>query len=689
MDNILKFDSINIELKTAFGSVMSLKHEFVFKTQSETGFFSMGFKFSLPESAVISGFEIKGGGFSVKSAAVSDNTESGNAAVCLTQLSSETYMLKMNEIPDISAGFSFIVKSTVIMKYDLGSYVVALPLYTVQDISRTEYRSDLEAVTSVNIRAEISGRAERVYSPTHSFDVSSAEKGVVLTSTVKSGGVYKLCVDKSPQKSSIGYICKKENDLFNRGYYCIYDIVLHGDGNRVENNSDMIFIMDITGGTEFAKNAVRLAVFEFVSSVDTQTRFMLSSLSGEIFSKNFQRSDSETRDRIKDRLKKADASGINSGINSDNIITEMLNIAQNADAQIIFITSSGLLSTEKELRDKIISSGIRFNIVSLAEELFSGSYEKLASAAGGTFGRIDPGHDFGSYAVGFLSAVGTQTVKNMTITQYAAGTYYMVPYKIDSYVFGTPITLSLGTETEYPDEFIFQGDGGFFKKIKIEEIQLLEKEEAVSRAFARLTLDELYKLMSRSDIAAESLTKLKKQAAALAAELNVLCPENKYSALVACNGKEAQGPLLLTLKYTYDDESKSAMPVFMDLGAFTVSQSERIINRALGALMFCVRLDGSITTPYEYKYRAKQEQTAYAYAAIKTAAERGHLKSVHEYDDVLAAAREYTEADGFDIERFPIVYDSLEVKAYNSIIESLDVKEISRLILTLICGFWM
>lgn len=679
MDNILNLESINIELKTAFGSVMSLRHEFVFKAQSETDFFSFKFKFSLPKSAVISGFEIKGNKFSVKSAAVSANIESGNAAVCLTQLSSETYMLELNEIPNINGGFSVIVESTVIMKYDLGSYVVALPLYTVYDSSSTESCPDRETVTNVNIRAVVSGQAERVYSPTHSFEISSGQTGVVITSSVKSGSVYKLCIDKPQQKSGIGYVCRKENDIFNRGYYCIYDIALQGDGNRIGNNSDIIFIMDITGGTEFAKNAVRSAVYEFVSSVDIRTRFMLSSLSGEKFSKDFQSSGSEVRNRLKSWLKTADSSDINAGI----IISEMLNAARSADAQIIFITSSDFLLTGKELRDKIVRSGICFNIVSLAEELFSGRYEQLAAATGGSFGKINFGHDFGSYAAGFLSAVGAQTVKNMTITQYAAGTYYMAPYKIDSYAIGTPITLALGTGTEYPDEFIFEGDGGFLRNIKIDEIELLEKGEAVSRAFARLTLDELYKHMSRLDIAPESLVKLKKQVANLAAELNVLCPENKYSAVVACNGKEAQRPFLVTLKYTYDDEFENAVPVFMDLGAFTASQSERIIKRALGALMLCVRLDGSITTPYEYKRRAKEEQTAYAYTAIKIAAELGYLKSVQEYDDVLVPAKRYIETGGFNIEQFPIVYDSLEVKAYNRIIESLDVKEISRLILTL------
>ena len=49
-------------------------------------------------------------------------------------------------------------------------------------------------------------------------------------------------------------------------------------------------------------------------------------------------------------------------------------------------------------------------------------------------------------------------------------------------------------------------------------------------AFARLALDGIYKLISRSDIAPETVIRFKKRAAQITKEMNVLSPENSCRA---------------------------------------------------------------------------------------------------------------------------------------------------------------
>lgn len=262
--------------------------------------------------------------------------------------------------------------------------------------------------------------------------------------------------------------------------------------------------------------------------------------------------------------------------------------------------------------------------------------------------------------------------ENLTISHASPGVFYMLPQKIGTLAEGTPVTVTLGTATQIPDSFELRADGGFRRSLKIKNI--IETEDAaVSRIFARECIEEMYRCILRGNAAPNSVIKLKASAAKLAADAGILCPENKCSAVIFAGGRELTGaPVRLTLRQNLHGVGESA--AFDDLRG---AAGKKLLEEALRALLCCVRADGSITSPFESSRRAAVEQTVYAAAAIRAAAAR-----YPEYRAVALKADEFLRSA--ESEMNAVIYGETDLINIVSDVERLDVRGISRLILSLL-----
>ncbi len=265
---------------------------------------------------------------------------------------------------------------------------------------------------------------------------------------------------------------------------------------------------------------------------------------------------------------------------------------------------------------------------------------------------------------------GLSGKKALAIREYAPGTFYMVP---QIYSGQYPLIITLGSETEFPDRF-YAESGGTEREIAIDEFVEVENKD-MARAFAARTIDAMYAMIgarSLGELSAESVIKLKKQAAELAFETGTLCAEN--SCVIEYGGNCGERTVTVSLW-----KQGPALPEsgrLSDTGFITAEQAEKIICAACAALLCCVRTDGSITDPAEENPRAAAEQTAYAAAALDS----------HGFPicaELSALADKFLSKSGVSRDVVPVVYDSLSLNHCGDILRRQSVREISRLILSI------
>ncbi len=264
-----------------------------------------------------------------------------------------------------------------------------------------------------------------------------------------------------------------------------------------------------------------------------------------------------------------------------------------------------------------------------------------------------------------------ESEKALAIREYAPGTFYMVP---QIYRGQYPLIITLGSETAFPDRFYAEGEGSE-RGIAIDEFVEVDNKD-MARAFAARTIDAMYAMIGArglEKLRAESVIKLKKQAAALAFETETLCPENSCVIEYGDHGGEGAVTVSLWREGTSLPESGE----LSDTGFITAAQAEEIIFAACAALLRCVRTDGSIADPAEENPRAAAEQTAYAAAALDSLADRFPVCA-----GLSALACEFLSRNGMSRGVVPVVYDSLSLNHCGDILRRQSVREISRLILS-------
>ncbi len=267
---------------------------------------------------------------------------------------------------------------------------------------------------------------------------------------------------------------------------------------------------------------------------------------------------------------------------------------------------------------------------------------------------------------------------HISIREYSHGTYYMVPRELDGLKKDEPITVTLGSQISYPEKFYLE-HGGAETEVPIDKITQIGSPGA-AHAFACRTINEMYKYIRQNTLAPESVIRLKKQAARLAAETGVLCPENR------CVISFSEGDIRAA-RISLAGGSEAGRPRLggglSDPKSMTFARARELAEAAVRALMCCLRTDGSFTTPYTYSARAAAEQSAYAAAAL-----RAVEKTFPEYAAAAESAESFARTNGIDPENIPVVFDRGEYLYSSEILDSLDVKRVSRLILSLKTGLW-
>ncbi len=261
--------------------------------------------------------------------------------------------------------------------------------------------------------------------------------------------------------------------------------------------------------------------------------------------------------------------------------------------------------------------------------------------------------------------------KALAIREYAPGTFYMVPR---IYRGQYPLIITLGSETAFPDRFYAEG-GGAEREIVIDEFIKVNNKE-MARAFAARTIDAMYGMIgarSLGELSAESVIKLKKQAAALAFETETLCPENSCVIEYAGSGVPEK---TVTVSMWREGIALPGRGALSDTGFTTAAQAEKIVRAACAALLQCVRTDGSIADPGEENPRAAAAQTAYAAAALDSLRFTACA-------ELSAIACEFLSKNGMSRDVVPVVYDSLSLNHCGDILRRQSVREISRLILSI------
>ncbi len=284
-----------------------------------------------------------------------------------------------------------------------------------------------------------------------------------------------------------------------------------------------------------------------------------------------------------------------------------------------------------------------------------------------------PGAAFGREIHCLYRIMPAFDAENITVTHAAPGVFYMLPQKIRTLEKGTPVTVTLGTATQIPYSFELRTEDGLRRELKIKNV-IKTEDAAVSRIFARECIEEMYRCILRGDVAPDSVIKLKASAAKLADDAGILCPENNCSVLIFEDGRELTGaPVRVSVRqnlHGFDEEGAA----FSDPDG---AAGRKLLENALRALLCCVRKDGSITSPFENSRRAAVEQTMYAAAAIRAAAER-----YPEYRSVFLKADEFLRTA--DAETNIVVFGENDLINTVSSVEQMDVRGLSRLILSLL-----
>lgn len=734
MENCEKYitlKNLDIKAELMFDMVLSLRYEFVLKTdfvkEADDNVFDFNLFFDMPKSAVIGGFELDYGEYSVKSniTEFDDEEKSGASRVILKQISGTCYSFKINNLHQNFGEFNLIIEATALPKCMGNDLIFEIPLYSSTSVPQNiesvkKHVSKAENSYSENIDVSISvavpnnKELKRMYSSTHEYNIlpinnqyimkdnnyigkNFTGSGVMLVSTGKSGSVFELCLCYDPSRESIGYVCGDDTS----GYSAVY--LIRPQVPAPAENADIIYILDTADSSASLQNVAKAALTEFLRNMNRYSHFFISTINGEIYSNEFLAPTLTNIAKVEEWLRNLDSSVQIGEKAYKDAVQKVFDISNGA--QIIFITASGLLCRYHNLQNLIIKnvyksgqafgsavqhvgkSQTTFNIVSIGSGIHNGFYEKFSSECLGIFGQMHRGHNFCSFVSGFLKRLCSPYLSNVVISEFAPGTYYMNPKNIEKYRTDEPIILGIRSATDYPREFLIEADGGFSQTVNVNNIGYLNQSRNIDMAFARLALDGIYKLISRSDIAPETVIRFKKRAAQITKEMNVLSPENSCRADIYTKYGHGRsiGNVNFEMSYSFDDEFKNAVTVFGDssLDYKTVVTNIRI---AVAALLVCVRTDGSVSSSYETNFIKRVRDTAYAVSALKQVSKYRILGSDKKFNAIINNANDFASKKNISLSDIPIVFDSKILPPAHPVISAMNVVEISRLILSLLSG---
>ena len=734
MENCGKYitlKNLDIKAELMFDMILSLRYEFVLKTDfakdAAENVFDFSLFFDMPKSAVIGGFELDYGDYSVKSniTEFDDEEKSGASRVILKQISDTCYNFKINNLHRNFGEFNLIIEATALPKCMGNDLIYEIPLYSSTsvpknietdkiNIGQSEISCSENIDVSISVAVPNNKELKRVYSSTHEYNILPSNNqyimkdnnyigknfkggGITLVSTGKSGGVFELCLCYDPGRESVGYVCGDDMS----GYSAVY--MIRPQVPAPAENTDIIYFLDTTDSSVSSQNVAKAALTEFLRNMNRYSRFIISTTNGEIYSNEFISPTLTNIAKIEEWLRHLEFSVESKENVYENAVQKVFDISNGA--QVIFITASGLLCRYLNLQNMIIKnvyksgqaygsavqcvgkSRTTFNIVSIGNSVHNGFYEKFSGECLGIFGQMHRGHNFCSFVSGFLKRLCSPYLSNVVISEFAPGTYYMNPRNIEKYRTNEPIILGIRSATDYPREFLIEADGGFSQTVNLNKIEYFNQSRNIDMAFARLALDGIYKLISRSDIAPETVIRFKKRAAQITKEMNVISPENSCRADIYTKYGHGRsiGNVNIEMSYSFDDEFKNAITVFGD-SSLDYKTAAANIRIAVAALLACVRTDGAISSSYETNFIKRVRDTAYAVTALEQVSKYRILGSDKKFTAIINNANDFASKKDISLTNIPIVFDSKILPPAHPIISAMNVVEISRLILSILSG---
>ncbi|HIV85767.1 MAG TPA: hypothetical protein H9900_03030 [Candidatus Monoglobus merdigallinarum] len=666
----VKFDinKINIEAETAPGGFVSLRHEFVIKTSvrkpDSSRLYDAELYFSLPEGSSITGFEVKGGGFSGRSIISEHRYHVYGPHVSVVQTGRDNYLLGFRGVPALSANFSVIISSVAFMDSYKDGWILKVPLYTK---SKFDYADETEAEVSISVCAELK-HGGSLASTSHMCEVKNNGNYTELRTDIDSRRFFEFKVSGKETGENVGYICPKSP----RGYVCLYNIT-PPSFNQNDYVRDVVYLLD---SENFSDGAVGGIAGIFAEVQDNRSSLMVFTSAGESYSEEFI---TPVYKNVKELREWLESGSRADGRLSAEVFNRAVAAAAEKHAAIVCITDRGALIDQQDIFPEDLDN---FNIVNIGEPIYDDGLRQIAESCGGHFCHIIPGFTDSRRIEVFLSMVCGRSLENLKISEAAAGAFYKTPFILKKYTSQKPITLAIATETEYPEEFYLSADGGYEETVLIDRFEEVGSSTNIHKAFGGMVIGQIYDMIRSGDLDESSVIKLKSIASKVSLEYGVLSPDNScFMQFETSGGREYdRTPIKLSLRYNYDKGIRGKLLTLED-SVPSRSRTAEMIRQTLAVLMCCVRSDGSITTPYESSDYAAAAQTANAAFALNYLMRKQKNSEYGDYSEIIRRAREYLKRSDFSEDDFYILTSPGKLPLHTE--RAVDVRKFSALLIDL------
>ena len=656
-DNIkLNKITINGEIKTLFG--WQIKHMFEFSLSSRTG---IKFEFSLPNNSVINGFAVSASGEEY-SAEFTANMNDDDFT--LTQCADGMCIFTARGAR--CGDFVLTVNSIVLPDIGTAASELCIPLETIAGRSvkplsggAAEYRSCKVLLEFDISRTDIGG----VFSPSHDIECKAKDGYIAAYAETVSGGEFVLSLKRRSELLNTAYITDG-TDADRIGVY------LFSLPPAEAAKGGVLCVFDAKSDGMLAAECVR----EIAENIGGNKYFAAAKLSGETFS------DSPIKGDNIDLAELTEWMYVKSGEAGD--ISRVIRSFKSAvpGGEIVYVTASGRA-------DEISANTyVPVNVLSLSHSLAEYELTEIARQSGGIYAQIRKSENHAQFVRGFLDRVLAGRLKNLSIMEYEAGTYFNLPQNIGDYRMGDVIVYTFRTNVDYPRQLFLEADGGFSDTVRFDEIIKVSDDGSMGAVFAAKVFEQLYKYIERGDIEPLSVSGFKSQAVRLSRELGVVCPETGF-VINRNNRRPARSsgniPLIRLEKAAERDAfSTDFSDVLCDYAQSAAQEKRAFVRRGVYILLALMRSDYTFISLAENE---NDKAAMYAAAAMRRAAECGMLDNSAAYfklaDMIIAAAggEERFRHSAIDIGSVGF-YDSL---AAERVLAQREPIEISKMIMSL------
>lgn len=664
---------INGKISTKFGC--ALTHTFELNTETQNGF---ELEFSLPDNAAVTGLSVSsdGGCFSAGLIELAQNKKNG---FMITQNSEGKCRIICSDAQN-SRRITLEVSSVLLLSLCRGYTEITIPLVTECDTvvrSQTEREKTICADSDVIIDFLIDGDfVSRVNSATHNFQINNRDDGLHLYTETVTRGNCVLWLEYNAAQKDGGF----ENTAYLTGgngtdWTGVYLFSVSGSGGSRCADNDLLYILDPDSFKNTSGHIAAECLQELVRRQKEYSKCLIASSDGHVFCDKALKKSEIDFGKLGKWIYSLESNAFANGLNINQIISGFKQTGINRE--IVLVTCSG------EFCDWRVYNDLRINILSVSENCFERELKELAESSGGIYARMNKKTDYTMFIEGFSERLNSRCLKNLKILEYSPGTYFNLPDKINSYRMGDVIVYTFRSTADCPKQLFLEADGGFSDIVRFEKIITLPDSDENNAVFAKKVFTELYGYIARGDIAPESVSEFKAQAAKLSRELKVICPETAYLAGVESIGERSYSSDIIIRLGSKPKGYAEDVTVFGDSTVIISGVREKLIYLGVCALLVCMRADFRFTSPCG-SLNADLE-TMYAAAAIYRAADAGYVPDKAAYisiaDKAVAAAggknRFDTAAIDFGGTETLSLYDA------KMILDGNNVTEISRLILRL------